>query len=622
MQKRWFHLLLFLLALSPGLWMAGYVAKHAVDVGCWDMWENGPLLKKWHEGTLTWGDLYAPQIQHRIIVPRLLIIGLTHLGGGDFRLEQWATFSFSLASAGLLWVLLTRSVGRSNWRYGLLFVANLLIFSPMLYQNFFWGSAMWMTIPLPCLLASLVVLGSRWPLWLKFALAVLLAEVATHSFSHGLVVWPLVLGYLLLQPEIGPLRRRLAVAGIWTGIATITVGCYLHDFTNVAHHAYNLRPGDHALKGGVKLFVGTDPESLSATIGNLARVGRFFLGMLGALFARNPFSGHLVEDAQALGIWVVSPLACVTALLLFTKIGRSLWRDTLPFLAIAAYVIGVALVISMGRAHLGEHRCVLPRYFTVTLFAPVTTITLGFLWTRRFVNGIALGDTVRELAKRSGLVILTVFATLQVPLWRHGLHLCRVWNDARRQGRALVMFINHEQLKPWSISVLDMDLGHWGYQQTREQVNTLKSLGLLRIPVLETPELRWFHKDPRQLGPDKAVIETVKADGDRIIVTGNARFGTARPADLLLITAANSDHILALGVPTPKPILRLYPLDYEFSNNHEVPVGEPYRWEARFPSSAIPGGIARLEVWALDIREMRITRVKQSVAVPPSTLAP
>lgn len=660
MQRRLIHLLLFLLAMSPGLWMANYVVKSAVDVGCWDVWENGPLIKKWHEGTLTWHDLYAPQIQHRIVVPRLLITGLTYLGGGDFRWEQWATFSLSMVSALLLWMLLSRSLGQSHWRYGILFAANLLIFSPMLYQSFFWGSSLWMAIPLPCLLGALVILGNRWPQWLKYLLAVLLAEIATHSFSHGLVMWPVVLGYLLLQPECGSLRRRLVFAGIWIAIAAATIGYYFHDFINAAHHAYNLRPGDHALKGGVKLFVGADAESLSITAANLARIGRFFSGMFGALFARSPFTGHFVDDAQTLGVLVISPLLVVVALVLFSKSGRSLWRALLPFLAIAAYVVGVAMVISIGRAHLGEHRCALPRYFNITGFMPIATMVLWFLWSRKVVPGICdpaasrvcdpgggqhgsspdpsapidktpsappgsqsratasqkRAATCTEFAKRLGVALLAVFAALQLPLWRHGLHLCRIWNDARWQARALVMFINHEQLKPWSINVLDMDLSHWGYPQTREQLNYLKSLDLLNIPLLETPELRWFHQDSKELSADKAAIESVKASGNQVIVVGNARFGSGRPADLLLITAAGSNQILALGVPTPRAMLRLYPLDYEFTNNHEVPVGEPYRWEARIRTSALPAGIGLLDVWALDGREMRIARLSQKIQPP------
>lgn len=593
MNSRWLHPVLLLLAFLPGLWMADYVARNAVDIPMWDMWESAPLLKKWHDGTLGWHDLYAAQIQHRIVVPRLLVIALVNLGGGDFRWEQWATFALSAAGAVMVWVLLSRTLGRSYWRYGIMFVASLMIFSPMLYQNFFWGSSLWMAVPLPCLLGALVILGGRGALWLKFALAMLLAEIATHSFSHGIVMWPVVIVYVLMSPALGSLRARLVCAGAGAALAAVTLGFYFHDFTNTASHAYNLKPGDYALKGGVSVLEG----------GHIAQVFRFFSGMFGALFARTPFSGHLVDDAQSLGKWVVLPFIACAALVLARC--RRLLPVALPWLALAAYVVGVVLMVSVGRAHLGEHRCVLPRYFTVTFFLPVATIVLAFLVCRDRCGG-------REGWKRAGILGLGIIAALQNPIWQHGLHLCRVWNDARRQGKALTLFINQPDLKPWSVETLDMDVKHWGYAQTREQVSTLREIGLFKPTVLESATLRWFKKEKGELGREKATVDPAKTENGQVVISGNARFGSERPVDMLLFTAPGDDGVVALGVPTPKAILRLHPLDYEFTNCADVPVGDPYRWEARIPEAVAQQSGGRFDIWALDVMAMRITRLKSS----------
>jgi hypothetical protein len=37
-------------------------------------------------------------------------------------------------------------------------------------------------------------------------------------------------------------------------IAAVTIAFYFHDFINVAWHAYDLKPGDHALSGGKSLL--------------------------------------------------------------------------------------------------------------------------------------------------------------------------------------------------------------------------------------------------------------------------------------------------------------------------------------------------------------------------------
>ena len=108
---RWRWWLWTLIAFTPGIVLAVLVAKYAVDIGCWDVWENAPLLEKWKTGTLRWADLYAAQIQHRIVVPRLIIIALHTMSGGDFRWEIYFTFAVLALSAILVWRLLVTTLG-------------------------------------------------------------------------------------------------------------------------------------------------------------------------------------------------------------------------------------------------------------------------------------------------------------------------------------------------------------------------------------------------------------------------------------------------------------------------------------------------------------------------------
>lgn len=608
MRSRLLSIMLFLVAFSPAIWMTGYMRDNAVDSGCWDEWEVGPLLKKWHEGTLTWTDLYAPTIQHRIVIPRLLMIGLTYLGDGDFRPQLYFALGLALTSSLLLFVLLRRALGETLWVHGIWFAANLLIFSPMHFQTLFWPSGMWMCIPIPCLLGALVILSSQWALWLRVLLAVVLTLMATHSFSQGVFIWPVVVAYIALQPRLGTVKQRLVCAGAVAVVMAVTLGCYFHNFYNTAYHAYNLMPGDHSMKGGVKL---SEP-------GNLPRVIHFFLGLFGALFARNPFSGHLVDDAGALGVFVVLPFILVAAFFVVTKRGRDQWGRALPLLAAAGYAMGVAFVVAAGRAHMGEHRCVLPRYFVVTQYVPIVTLGLGLLAARTGLLGTALAQRWGELLKRAGVAVLAVFSTFQWHLYQHGMHLAQVWNNGRRSGQAITLFINHPEIRPWSYAALDMDVARWNIENTRDTVNTMKKIGFTSPAVLDTPELKHFKKEAKPFGPEKAALEKVTRDGEEITVVGNARFGSERPADLILFTAPGSDTIVATGVPTPQAMLRLFPLDYEFNNPHDVPVGEPYRFEARFPASVLEKAGGKLDIWLLDREPMRITKMKQQVELEPA----
>ena len=366
MRRRGWRWLAVAMAFLPAVIMANVVWRHAVDVGCWDMWENAPLLEKWHDGTLRWSDLYAAQIQHRIVVPRLLIIALHHLSGGDFRWENYFTFAVFVACSVMIWRLLQRTLGPSPWTPALALLANLLIFSPMLFQNVLWGSGMWMTLPMPCLLGALLVFEQAWGFWVKIGAAVLLAEVATHSFAHGLCVWPVLAVFVALQPALGTGRRRLAGAGVVAVVAAVTMAFYFQNFVNVAYHAYSLKPGDHALAGSAT----NDPR----------RVLTVFLGFLGALYARNPLSTEPpIERAPGIGLTILCLFLALAVWIIATRAGRAIWSRALPWLALGAYVVGVGLMIGLGRSTTGEFRAMTPRYLVVSSYFWIATGVILFL---------------------------------------------------------------------------------------------------------------------------------------------------------------------------------------------------------------------------------------------------
>ncbi len=602
--------LLILLVFSPALFTAKLVRDKSVDVGCWDQWENAPLLQKWHDGTLTWHDLYAPQIQHRIVVPRLMVIALTHLSGGDFRWENYATFAMVLLSAALLYRLLRKTLGESLWVAGLAFIANLLIFSPMLYQIFFWGSSLWMAIPMPCLLAILNLLSIK-PAsalqprpWLAFAAAILLAEIATLSFAHGILFWPILISYILLQPSLASMRTRLILAGICLVIGTVTIVSYFTEFNNVAHHAYSLKVGDPAMESTMDFRSAADR----------AKFLGFFLGFLGNPFARTPFQDHPLLSAESLGVWVLGAFVLIAGLFVCTKSGRRMWREALPWLALAAYVIGVALAISKGRSSIGEHRAVTTRYLVISFYLPISTLVLWFLYFKNKIiaprtEDVADKPTLSPAPSIIAACLLTGFAVMQIPQWSYGLHLTNVWHHARRQAQALVLFLPH--LKPDSLKVLDKNSSDW---HCLDAINTLNQLHLLKFKPLETPELKWFVQEKKTLPNEKADLSTAQFnEKGGLELTGTARFGPGQPVDAVLIV--RDGKVIALGQPAPKPQLRIYGLDYEFANVDELPVSSLYPWKGVIAPDIVPAEPTTLELWALDVASNKVTRLSTRLKV-------
>jgi hypothetical protein len=601
------NLILWLIVFSPAIVTAILMSLKAVDVGCWDDWEMAWVVAKWHDGTLTFADLYAAQIQHRIVFPRLINIALTYLSGGDFRAQQWFTYALFALNSVMIWALLRRTLGQSPWRWPLMLAFNLLIFCPMHYQILFWGACFWTTMPLPCLLASLLVLGKdKWPVWLRFTLTVILAEIATHSFGHGMAAWPLMFGYFLVDSSLGSLRKRIAYSAIWLVIAGITLKFYFTDFINVAYHAYNLKPGDHAMKGATSLMQGD----------NLVMAVRFFLGYVGTWFARNPFSEHPLEASKLLGLITMVLFTFIALASMIGRIAKENWHRTLPWLAIAAYAIGVGLMVSKRGGDIGEHRAVTPRYLAVSEYLLISGMTLAAIIGSAYAARLQKkGSSYSQAPTLIGTCLLTAFIVLQIPVWQYGLHLTDVWYKARKQSAAVFLYLPHltEQGKLLSMKTLCKSSDY-----CLKGAESLDKINLLKFRPLETPELKYFDRAKKPLAAEKASLGSATFGPDGVLsLKGEARFNVGQPADAILIS--HGDQVISLGQSAPIHLLRIFGLDYEFSNYEDITVSSMYPWEATLTLPASLPEDVTLDLWALDVMKGKIAKLKTSLRINKAT---
>ena len=67
--------LLWLGLLLPVFLSVNFVVRVAVDVPFWDQWELVPQISRMYAGTLRFADLYLQHNEHRILVPRLVMLG-------------------------------------------------------------------------------------------------------------------------------------------------------------------------------------------------------------------------------------------------------------------------------------------------------------------------------------------------------------------------------------------------------------------------------------------------------------------------------------------------------------------------------------------------------------------
>jgi hypothetical protein len=144
---------LWLLAFAPALACALLVAHYAVDVPLGGDWARAGLLEP---GQAARG---APDLHGAL--PRLLAWANLRFFGNDLRLEMALAWALVLATALCVHGLLRRSLGSGGALYGVTFLANLLLFSPLQWENLLWADRSLFFLPTAALCTGLLVLGAR-----------------------------------------------------------------------------------------------------------------------------------------------------------------------------------------------------------------------------------------------------------------------------------------------------------------------------------------------------------------------------------------------------------------------------------------------------------------------------
>src|SRR5438477_3372711 len=136
---RWLeYLALFLVVVGARLWL---VSLYGSPVPIMDQWdgEGATLFKPWIEGTLHISDLFEPHNEHRIVLSRLLALGLLGLNGQwDAQLEMAVNAVLCGTMAVLITVALVKLFGH-NLRTLIALVVGLWAALPYGHENTLWA---------------------------------------------------------------------------------------------------------------------------------------------------------------------------------------------------------------------------------------------------------------------------------------------------------------------------------------------------------------------------------------------------------------------------------------------------------------------------------------------------
>jgi hypothetical protein len=304
---------------------------HTPHVPYWDEWETVTLVQHATQGTLTWNDFWAFHNEHRIVLPRLLDLGLIQLTHWNRQIEMTFDLLLAVAECALLVVSAYRGLraqvrSQAHARALTALAAApmaLAVFSLGQWENWLWSFQI--TFILTVLGVALCVWGLTWTRsqrdgtggsggpdserigWLAFGVAVIGAVVAALSSLGGLAVFVAFLPAVFVQGY----RKTL----LWLVVAVGIIVPYLRGFPH------------------------STPFSLSLT------TLKFVVAYLGA-----PAGTPSAKAAFAMG---VLSLALAVANVGYFWLRERRITPLLPWIGLGGYAIGLALITSQGRLDLG-----------------------------------------------------------------------------------------------------------------------------------------------------------------------------------------------------------------------------------------------------------------------------
>ena len=193
--------------------------------------------------------------------------------------------------------------------------------------------------------------------WKKYFLSLIALTVAVYSFGSGLVLIPL--GALILSVRLFKRKHsKNLMLLIWTLISAILVITYFSSFSSAssssADDLVNLKPF-----GITVLYTCLYRQTFSSLF-------RLRLGMLISFFSVMSFTSFSLY-------------------IYFHRFAK--FRSLLPFITLAVYSIGNAVITGLGRGGAGFDKAIAPRYITISNLFWVGFLVISFIFLKIIFKG-------------------------------------------------------------------------------------------------------------------------------------------------------------------------------------------------------------------------------------------
>jgi hypothetical protein len=478
--------LFFVLGSLPAFFLFGDIRRTAVNVPFMDDWQFVPLLEKAKNGTLAFQELWAPHDEHRLLLPRIIIIAAMFASRGDYRVQCCISFlAVEIISLCFLWLL----VRLNGERFGR-----------------------------------------------RSALA------GNYRFFQGNLVWVVTLPVIFFAPGIleEGARRKFAVS--WIVLGLLAVGLYFHGLDhNSAAPAYAY---GHE---GVPPTFSTFQQLRERPGQTLLQMGLFIVGMFGNAVGRGfPVFDNLMLVRRAGELVLLIALAGLYAA--WRK--GVLRGRALPWACLLLFAFLTAAFVCIGRVWRGEYQPLTTRYTTFGAFCVVAVVMIVAsvlfgetketnMSAKRTAPFPASGKIDWDQALKWALgALVGIFLTVQWVNWRYGTNLMEEWNMARWRSRASLHLMGSGLYAP------ELEYRYLGgiREIFDEGAQTLEKLGMLNPPRATDLRLSKLGQDGGTFNSYRGQFERMdRLDSGGWHVSGYAVCHDNRPPDLILFCTRNEN---------------------------------------------------------------------------------
>ncbi len=558
-QHKLARTLLFCAFFLPASYLVFLIQRYGVDIPFLEQWNVAVFFEQLSQGSLAPADLFAQQNEYRQFFPHVLIVVLGWLTNWNVKYELFIIFLFACIislSIYRLGGLTLHGVSRVR-RVAVFFLSNLLIFSPMQYENWLYGIQIVYLMPIACIVVGVLVAYTGASAKVKFLICACLSVISSFSAPNGLLSWVVLLPPLLLTaPRPDATERKWLVIG-WTTCMALSVAVYFYGYQAPPSHPTSTETFQHPL-----------------------RMVLYFFSFLGTPL----WAGTLWVTAGA-GVLLTFVYGLVCFWLWKNRSDRALIVRSAGWLMLGAFSLLTGVLVTYGRSGFGLRESETARYIAFSLYLAVAVAHLAPLISFRSkdqADRLPFG----KLASRLAVVGLMLALAAQARLYPIGtLAMMSKWIEHKHE-KACLLFVNVLHGDCLSERALSPDI-------LKHRANALNKMGYLRPGLMTGDSLQDIEGVQGEAGAFEELVD--EGDGSFSAV-GWARLpGSETPADAVLLASEKSD-----GDPV---VFRLSEAnawkDYSVMRLKEL-VSPDLRWRARFSTADLPGDPLTITAWSFD----------------------